>query len=40
MEHMTLCELTRQVIKRTGYEADLIAKGQVEAERLEKNYED
>ena len=35
MEHMTLCELTRQVIKRTGYEADLIAKGQVEAERLE-----
>ena len=35
MEHMTLCELTRQVIKRTGYEADLISKGQVEAERLE-----
>ena len=49
MEHMSLCDLTRQVIKLTGYEADLISKGQAEAERLEnleslctavKEYED
>ena len=35
MESMPLSELVKQVIKRTGYEADLISKGQVEAERLE-----
>lgn len=49
MESMPLSELVKQVIKRTGYEADLISKGQVEAERLEnldalcsavKEYED
>ncbi len=35
IDNMSLCDLTRQVIKRSGYEADLISKGQVEAERLE-----
>ena len=49
MENMPLSELVKQVIKRSGYEADLLSKGQVEAERLEnldalcsavKEYED
>lgn len=49
MDNMPLSEFVRQVIKRSGYEADLISKGQVEAERLEnldalcsavKEYED
>lgn len=49
MGSMPLSELVKQVIKRTEYEADLISKGQVEAERLEnldalcsavKEYED
>ena len=35
MENMPLSELVKQVIKRSGYEADLVSKGQVEAERLE-----
>ncbi len=48
-ERLPLSELVKQVIKRSGYEADLISKGQVEAERLEnldalcsavKEYED
>ncbi len=34
-EHLPLSELVKQVIKRTGYENDLISKGQQEAERLE-----
>ena len=34
-EHIPLSELVRQTIKRTGYENDLISKGQQEAERLE-----
>lgn len=49
MDILPLSELVKQVIKRSGYEADLISKGQVEAERLEnldalcsavKEYED
>ncbi len=49
MDNMPLSELVKQVIKRSGYEADLISKGQIEAERLEnldalcsavKEYED
>ena len=48
-ERLPLSELVKQTIKRTGYEADLISKGQMEAERLEnldalcsavKEYED
>ncbi len=35
MESMTLSAFVREVIKRTGYEAALIALGQSEAERLE-----
>ena len=35
MDTMSLSEFVRQVIKRTGYEAALIALGQSEAERLE-----
>ena len=35
MASMTLTAFVREVIKRSGYEADLISKGQSEAERLE-----
>ncbi|MBE6674385.1 MAG: ATP-dependent DNA helicase PcrA [Ruminococcaceae bacterium] len=35
MEQMTLSAFVKEVIKRTGYEAALIALGQSEAERLE-----
>ena len=34
-EELPLNELVKQTIERTGYKADLVAKGQVEAERLE-----
>ncbi|MBQ8840562.1 MAG: UvrD-helicase domain-containing protein [Clostridia bacterium] len=35
MDSMTLTSFVREVIKRSGYEADLVAKGQSEEERLE-----
>ncbi|MBQ7907501.1 MAG: UvrD-helicase domain-containing protein [Clostridia bacterium] len=35
VELMPLTKFVREVAKRTGYEADLISKGQAEAERLE-----
>ena len=35
MDTMTLTAFVREVIKRSGYEQDLISKGQTEAERLE-----
>ncbi len=34
-EHLPLCELVKQAMERTGYKADLVSKGQQEAERLE-----